>query len=95
MKKYLKDLPLGIVKLDKKFIDNVSLNNLDETVVKSIVDLSHKFDLSVCAEGVEHNDQYGVLNDMGVDLIQGYLFSKPQKAVTLENEFFKTKVTNK
>lgn len=90
----LKDLPLGIVKLDKKFIDNVSLNNLDETVVKSIVDLSHKFDLSVCAEGVEHNDQYGVLSDMGVDLIQGYLFSKPQKAFTLENEFFKTKVSN-
>ena len=90
----LKDLPLGIVKLDKKFIDNVSQNNLDETVVKSIVDLSHKFNLSVCAEGVEHNDQYGVLRDMGVDLIQGYLFSKPQKAFTLENEFFKTKVQN-
>lgn len=84
----IKDLPLGIVKLDKKFIDNVSNNNLDKTVVMSVVDLSHKFDLSVCAEGVEYNEQYGVLKDMGVDLIQGYLFSKPQDTETLENEFF-------
>ena len=88
----LKDLPLGIVKLDKKFIDNVSTNNLDKTVVMSIVDLSHKFDLSVCAEGVESDDQYGVLKDMGVDLIQGYLFLRPQEASNLENEFFKSQV---
>lgn len=89
----LKDLPLGIVKLDKKFIDNVSTNNLDKTVVMSIVELSHKFNLSVCAEGVEYDDQYGVLRDMGVDLIQGYLFSKPQEASNLENEFFRSQVS--
>lgn len=89
----LKDLPLGIVKLDKKFIDNVSTNNLDKTVVRSIVDLSHKFDLSVCAEGVEYGDQYNVLKDMGVDLIQGYLFSRPQEASSLEKEFFKSQLS--
>ncbi len=88
----LKDLPLGIVKLDKKFIDNVSTNNLDKTVVMSIVDLSHKFNLSVCAEGVEYGDQYGVLKDLGVDLIQGYLFSKPKEAASLEDEFFKSQI---
>lgn len=86
----LKDLQLGIVKLDKKFIDNVSKSTLDETVVKSIVNLSHEFNLDVCAEGVEEKDQYNVLRSIGVDLIQGYLFSKPQEAKVLENGFFKS-----
>lgn len=90
----LKDLPLGIVKLDKKFIDNVSTNNHDKTVVMSIVDLSHKFNLTVCAEGVEYGEQYGVLKDLGVDLIQGYLFSKPKEAESLEDEFFKSQISS-
>lgn len=84
-----KDLQLGIVKLDKSFIDNVSINKLDTTMVRSIVNLSHEFRLDVCAEGVEQPDQYHVLKDMGVDLIQGYLFSRPQEASTLESGFFK------
>ena len=50
------------------------------------IELSHRLDLTVVAEGVETEEQYRCLEELGCDLIQGYLISRPVPAATL-NEF--------
>ncbi|MGL6105743.1 sensor domain-containing protein [Romboutsia sp.] len=74
---YLVKLPLSVVKIDRSFI--VDMENSQEyvTLVKLIIEISHTLNFEIIAEGVENEKQYNMLKEMGVDYIQGYLFSKP------------------
>lgn len=70
---YLSMLPIDYIKIDKSFIDKL----LDEdTLVKIIIQLGHLLGLTVIAEGVESQEQLDKLNDLGCDLIQGFIFGK-------------------
>ena len=53
-------------------------------IVKSIIDLSHRLDFDVVAEGVETIGQLNQLKDWHVDVIQGYYFSRPLNQTSLE-----------
>ncbi len=59
------------------FIDNISTDKKTEAIIQSVIELSHAIDMEVVAEGVESSDQYELLQEMGCDYYQGYLFSKP------------------
>lgn len=74
---YLRNLPVGILKIDKSFIDKISSDKMQLQVVGSIIDLGHNLGLSIVAEGVETGDQLEILAEVGCDYIQGYIFSKP------------------
>ena len=52
-------------------------NEEDRHIVQVIVDLAHKFNLSVVAEGVESKETLHALIDIGCDYAQGFYFSKP------------------
>ncbi len=74
---YLQKLPIHTVKIDRSFIANMTRNPKDATIVKTIVDVAHNFELSVVAEGVETKEQLAILEDYGCELIQGHLCSLP------------------
>ncbi|MEL7636043.1 hypothetical protein SPX_05470 [Sporomusa paucivorans] len=74
---YLRSLPVGILKIDKSFIDKISSDEVQLQVVGSIIDLGHTLGMSVVAEGVETEEQLAILTKAGCDHIQGYVFSKP------------------
>jgi len=74
---YLADLPVSAIKIDKSFIDRVAQDADGAAMVRSVIDLSHALGLSCTAEGVERRDQLAVLDDLGCDSIQGYLFARP------------------
>lgn len=74
---YLKKLPIDYVKIDKSFIDTICNNETEISVAKGIIDLSHKMNLKVIAEGVEIEGQFALLKEMDCDKIQGYFFCKP------------------
>lgn len=76
---YLKILPIDKVKLDKSFIDNICIDNKDQMIVQSIIELSHNIGFEVVAEGVEERNQEVLLKEMTCDFIQGYYYSKPKK----------------
>ncbi len=76
---YLKKLRPQSLKIDKKFIDHLCNDIDDYEVIKFIIGLSQHFGLSVVAEGVEHLGQVELLKELGCDIAQGYLFSKPVK----------------
>ena len=74
-------LPVDIVKIDKSFIDEVTLKS-GAALIKSVVDVTAALGLKSVAEGVEHPDQLVALNGLGCETIQGYLFAKPMPAST-------------
>ena len=74
---YLTQIPIDTLKIDKSFIDGICSNEKDRCIADSIIDLAHKMDISVVAEGVEDNEQLQILQYQFCDTLQGYLFSKP------------------
>lgn len=74
---YLTQIPIDTLKIDKSFIDGICSNEKDRCIADSIIDLAHKMDISVVAEGVEDNEQLQILQNQFCDTMQGYLFSKP------------------
>ena len=73
----LRTLPVDIVKIDKSFIDQLTLNREGTALVQSVIDVTRALGLSTIAEGVERQDQYATLDEMKCNHIQGYLFAKP------------------
>ncbi|KAE9634523.1 EAL domain-containing protein [Defluviitalea raffinosedens] len=82
---YLKQLPINTVKIDKTFVDNITVDKGQQTIAKAVIDLSHNMALQVIAEGVETWDQYSFLKYQQCDKVQGYLFSKPLSLEEIEN----------
>lgn len=77
---YLLQLPLDTIKIDRGFIQDILDNKYYEEMAKSIIDMAHRLNLKVIAEGVECEEQRLVLKAMGCDAIQGYYYSKPLTA---------------
>jgi EAL domain-containing protein (putative c-di-GMP-specific phosphodiesterase class I)/GGDEF domain-containing protein len=73
----LRRFPLANLKLDKSFIDEIASSREAATIVNAVIGLAHSLDLVVTAEGVETVQQHELLAEMGCDIAQGYLISKP------------------
>jgi diguanylate cyclase (GGDEF)-like protein len=80
---YLKKLPIDEVKIDKLFVQGMANDSDDHAIVQAIVQLAHRLDLHVVAEGVETPSCWQELAVMGVDTAQGYLLSRPVPAAEL------------
>jgi diguanylate cyclase (GGDEF)-like protein len=74
---YLRRLPVAELKIDQSFIANVLLDEQDEVIVRSTIDLGHNLGLVVVAEGVENNEVLERLRELGCDVAQGYCISRP------------------
>jgi EAL domain-containing protein (putative c-di-GMP-specific phosphodiesterase class I) len=85
---YLKKLPINKLKIDKSFINDILTNPDDKMIVKTIVNLGINLGLEVIAEGVESVEQEYFLLGINCPELQGYLFSKPEKAEVIEARFF-------
>ena len=81
---YLKKFDIDFLKIDKTFIHNLSPDSDDMALCEAIIVMAHKLGLKVIAEGVETEDQYDLLVNVGCDYAQGNLFSKPLPASEFE-----------
>jgi diguanylate cyclase (GGDEF)-like protein len=73
---YLQRFPIDTLKIDRSFVGQVD-QNANRVIVRTIVNLAHSLGLSVVAEGVETEEQYRILQEMGCEFAQGYHFSRP------------------
>ncbi|GIL03347.1 MAG: hypothetical protein BroJett030_32460 [Alphaproteobacteria bacterium] len=73
----LKDLPLDALKIDRTFVADMTRDTGARQIVEAIAELSHKLHFRTIAEGVENDQQIGLLRRLGVDHLQGYRFSRP------------------
>lgn len=74
---YFKRIPADELKIDKSFIFNVFEDDADRNIVQLVIDLAHKFNLHVVAEGIENPDTLNLLTELGCDYAQGYHISRP------------------
>lgn len=81
---YLKRFPVGKLKIDRSFIKHAMTDTQDSAIIQAIISMGQTLGLTVCAEGVEDEQQLQLLRAMGCDLAQGYLISKPLPAPMLE-----------
>lgn len=84
---YLRQFPVHSVKIDRSFVLDVPGNKDCATMVRAIIALAHELRLQVTAEGVETEEQLAFLKTQHCDVIQGYLFSRPDTSEHLEADF--------
>ena len=77
---YLRRLPVSELKIDRSFVANLLLDDQDEVIVRSTIDLGHNLGLEVVAEGVENNEVLERLRSFGCDVAQGFCISRPLPA---------------
>jgi diguanylate cyclase (GGDEF)-like protein len=80
--RYLKDLNVDELKLDRSFVQDLAVSDRSETIARAVVGLGHSLGLQVVAEGVETDEARDLLRHMGCDILQGYLIGRP---MPLEN----------
>ena len=80
---YLKNLSARHVKIDRSFVTEMTHDENDAVIVRSIIDLAHNLGMTVVAEGVENRDVHDILEILGCDQLQGYYYAKPMPAEAL------------
>lgn len=83
--KYLKNLNIDELKIDQSFVFGLGKNSSDKTIIKTIIAIGEEFGFEVIAEGVETQEQFEILKNLGCHYFQGYLFAKPSPESELSN----------
>ena len=91
---YLRRFPVDVLKIDRAFVREMTVNADDASIVQGIIALAHSLRLKVVAEGVETIAQYDALEKLGCDLMQGYLWSPPVPAPQFYGRFLAVTVAS-
>ena len=82
--RYLKNLQVGVLKIDRSFTDGLSVDHGDGVIVKAVIDMANALNMAVVAEGIETQHQLDVLKGLGCEYGQGYLFGRPLNGTDTE-----------
>ncbi len=77
---YLSKLPFHSIKIDRAFVSDAHLKQRKSAMLKSIVEMVHTMGMETVAEGAENNEEVRLLQQLGVNKVQGYVFAKPMPA---------------
>ena len=73
----IKDFVFDVIKIDMKFLRSFEVNPKSRVVLRSIVNMAKELGMHTLAEGVETEEQFAFLREIGCEKVQGYLFSAP------------------
>jgi len=76
---YLKQVPATEIKIDKTFIEIISVDQTDQHIVKAVIDIAHALGMQVVAEGVDSDESLAMVLDLGCEMAQGYLIARPMR----------------
>jgi diguanylate cyclase len=80
---YLSKLPIDTLKIDHTFVSQLTVDKNAAVISQTIIDMAHRLQLDVVAEGVETQGQLQFLHQLGCDVVQGYLYSRALKTADL------------
>lgn len=85
---YLNKFPFDTLKIDRSFLENVTVSEVAEIILLTVIEMAQKLQLKVVAEGVETQEQLRYLYAHACDEVQGYLLSRPIPADAMEKLLF-------
>ena len=77
---WLNALPIDVIKIDRTFVSAIESDTHTREIVRSIIDLARRLDISTTGEGIETYAQLARLRELGSDCGQGFLFARPMAA---------------
>lgn len=81
---YLHQLPISLIKIDQSFVRRLPGDKGAVHIVEAAVTLAHRMGMRTIAEGVEDQSAYALLADLGCDIAQGFMISRPLPAAEFE-----------
>ena len=85
----LKNINIDVLKMDKSFFDDVLESRRGKIIIEAVIEMSHKLNIKVVAEGIETKEQVEYLKNIKCDMIQGYYFEKPMTIEKFEEKYMK------
>ena len=80
----LSRLPMDELKIDRSLVMQIGQGDKSEAIIRAIVSMSHALGYKTVAEGIETPEQQAFLQQLGCDILQGYLFARPMAAAQLQ-----------
>lgn len=81
---HLRRFPVNELKIDRTFVANMTTDKNDQAIVASTIELARRLNMDVVVEGIEQNDTYDAIAELGAQYAQGYLMSVPLPPAQLE-----------
>jgi EAL domain-containing protein (putative c-di-GMP-specific phosphodiesterase class I) len=76
---YLKQIPAAEIKIDKRFIGTVAVDNTDRQIVKTVISLAHALGMRVVAEGVDSAEAIATIAELECEMAQGFYIGRPMR----------------
>lgn len=84
---HIRELPIDVIKVDQSFIRELASDSYSQAFVRYIAMLAKMIGKSICVEGIETVEQFDVLSDMDVRMVQGFYFSRPLPQDQFEEKY--------
>ena len=91
----LKNIPADVIKLDAQFFDTGIDSQRDTIIVESVIDIAKALEMTTVAEGIETHKQVRLLQKIGCDMAQGYVFSRPVDIASFERYLHQKLIENR
>lgn len=84
---HIREIPIDVIKVDQTFVRNLENDEYAKAFISMIGELAQALNVRICVEGIETAEQYKVLEDMNVHMIQGYFFGRPMPRDNFEERY--------
>ena len=84
---HIREIPLDVIKVDQSFVTELAVDQYAQAFVKMVGELATALGVKICVEGVETAEQFKMLENMNVRLVQGYYFDKPMPREQFEEKY--------
>ena len=84
----LKQINADILKIDKEFLNEAYESKKSKTIIKHVIKMAKELEIQTITEGVESVEQADFLRNIGCDMAQGFLYSKPQPIDDFAEEYY-------
>lgn len=84
---HIREIPLDVIKVDQSFVTELASDQYAQAFIKMIGELASALGVKVCVEGIETQEQFKVLEDMNVRMVQGFYFDRPMPQEQFEEKY--------